>query len=496
MIEPLLLDPADRPKPESATPPPGFWIAGQRVAPSSDETFESVDPTTGQSLATLGVAAQADIDAAVAAAGKTFRSTGWPDLDPSRREQLLLQAADVIETNAAELATLDSLEMGGTLPLTRWMIDHTVKVFRHFAGWPSKIYGQTAPSAPDQLQYTLRQPLGVVAGIAGWNGPVLQMGYKIAPALATGNTIVVKPSEQSSLSMLRLAELMAATDLPPGVFNVVTGPGRTTGDALMTHAGVSKVSFTGSTAIGRHVLESSGSDFRHVTLELGGKSPFVIFADADLEAAAATCATAFCANSGQACVAGTRIYVEHTARERFTELLTAATGDYGRALGDPFHPGARMGPIAFRGHYDEVRDYIATARRDGRVISGAEPVGGPGLFVPPALVTDIDESSPVVQQEIFGPVAVLGSFRTFDEAIALANETIYGLAASVWTRDTSQAMRAAAQLAAGTVWVNRGSQQSYGPLPFGGWKQSGLGREHGTQVLDAYTEVKSVVVQL
>ena len=425
MIAPLMVDPADRPKPESANPPPGFWIAGQHVRPSSDETFESIDPTTGQSLTRLAVAVDADIDAAVGAAAKAFASPEWSGLDPSRRERLLLQVAEVIEANAEELATLDSLEMGGTLPLTRWMVDHTVKVFRHFAGWPSKIYGQTAPAVSDQLQYTLRQPLGVIAGIAGWNGPVLQMGYKIAPALATGNTIVVKPSEQSSLSMLRLAELLAATDLQPGVFNVVTGPGRTTGDSLMTHAGVSKVSFTGSTAVGRHILESSSSDFRHVTLELGGKSPIVVFADADLEAAATTCATAFCANSGQACVAGTRIYVEQTARERFTELLVAAVDDYARGLGDPFHPGTRMGPIALRGHYDEVRDFVQTARRDGRLITGAEPVEGPGLFVPPTLVTDIDENSPVVQQEIFGPVAALGSFRTFDEAITLANDTIY-----------------------------------------------------------------------
>ncbi|GAA1850736.1 aldehyde dehydrogenase family protein [Pseudonocardia ailaonensis] len=497
MIEPLTVPADARPRPDYLTGTKGLQIGGIEVPARSGRTFATVDPVTEQPLATVSAADAADVDAAVAAARRAFTDPAWADIAPYQRTLLLLQVADVVEANAEELAVLESLEMGCPLTQTRWMIHHCVEVFRNHAGWPTKLYGQTAPSASSQFQYVLRQPLGVVGAIAGWNGPLLQMVYKIAPALATGNTVVCKPSEHTSLSTLRFAELLAGTDLPAGVVNVVTGDGKVTGQHLMSHDDVAKVAFTGSTATGKHVLATSASNLKRVTLELGGKTPYIVFADADLEKAASICALAFCAGSGQACVAGSRIFVQEPVRDEFTELLVGAMAPYRAGLGDPFHPGTRMGPLAFRGHYERVNGYIGLATEaGGTLVTGTEPIAGGGLYVAPTLIEGLDNKSRVAQEEIFGPVSVLMGFRELDEVVDLGNDTVFGLAASVWTRDLATAHRAAARLDAGSVWINRGSQMSAGPLPFGGHKQSGLGREHGTQVLDAYTEPKSVIVEL
>ncbi|MFC4950028.1 aldehyde dehydrogenase family protein [Pseudonocardia sp. GCM10023141] len=497
MIEPLLVRADARPRPDFLIGTKGLHIGGSEVTARSGDAFVTIDPVTEQALATVSSAGPEDVDAAVDAARRAFENPAWAAITPYRRTQLLLQVADVIENNADELAILESLEMGSPHTQTRWMIDHCVEVFRNHAGWPTKIYGQTAPSASTQLQYTLRQPLGVVAAIAGWNGPLLQMAYKVAPALATGNTIVCKPSEHSSLSTLRFADLLRGTDLPAGVVNVITGDGKIAGERLMSHHGVNKVAFTGSTATGKHVLARSASNLKRVTLELGGKTPYIVFADADLEKAAATCALAFCAGSGQACVAGSRIFVHESIRDQFLEMLIQATEPFKAGIGDPFHPGTRMGPLAFRAHFERVSAYIDLASEaGGKLVTGAEPIDGGGLFVAPTLIEGLDNTSRIAQEEIFGPVSVVMSFRDLDEVVRLGNDTVFGLAASVWTRDISTAHRAAARLDAGSVWINRGSQMSAGPLPFGGHKQSGIGREHGTEVLDAYTESKSVVVEL
>jgi acyl-CoA reductase-like NAD-dependent aldehyde dehydrogenase len=497
MIELLLVPADDRPRPDFLTGAKGLYIGGAEVAARSGQAFETIDPVTEKPLATISSAGAEDVDAAVDAARRAFEDPAWADITPYRRTQLLMQVADVVEAAVDELADLESLEMGCPSTQARWMINHCVEVFRNHAGWPTKLYGQVAPSPGTQFQYVLRQPLGVVGAIAGWNGPLLQMTYKIAPALATANTIVCKPSEHSSLSTLRFADLLRGTDLPPGVVNVITGDGKVAGQHLMSHDGVSKVAFTGSTATGKHVLATSASNLKRVTLELGGKTPYIVFADADLEKAAATCALAFCAGSGQACVAGSRIFVQESIKDKFIEMLVKATEPYRLGLGDPFHPGTRMGPLAFRTHFERVRNYIDMASdAGGTLVTGTEPIGGDGLYVAPTLIDGLDNRSRVAQEEIFGPVSVVMPFNDLDEVVRLGNDTVFGLAASVWTRDLSTAHRAAARLDAGSVWINRGSQMSAGPLPFGGHKQSGIGREHGTQVLDAYTEPKSVVVEL
>ncbi|MFD5317747.1 aldehyde dehydrogenase family protein [Streptomyces sp. NPDC127098] len=484
-----------RPAPSFASRPHGLFIDGREQPATDGETMATVDPMTGADLTTIAVAGRDDIDAAVGAARRAFEDPTWGAIRPEQRSRVLNQIADVIEANADELATLDSLEMGGPLMLTRGMVDHTVEVYRHYAGWPTRIYGATAPSAPGQLQYTKRSPLGVVAAIAAWNGPLVQMAYKIAPALATGNTVVAKPSEQTSLSLLRLAGLVREhTDLPDGVLNVVTGPGQSTGEALITHPDVNKISFTGSTAVGKHVLASSARDLKRVTLELGGKSPFIVFEDADLEAAAFSAALGFCAGSGQGCVAGTRVLVQESIREEFTRLLAENMARF--PLGDPFDPQAVMGPLASRSHYEKVTSYLDLARQAGGKIIGDTREESDDLFVGPTLVTGLDNTSRVAREEIFGPLAVLLPFQDVEEAVRIANDTVYGLAATVFTKDLSRAHTMADRLQAGTVWINTVNQMSSGPLPFGGFKQSGIGREHGTDVLDAYTETKAVVVNL
>lgn len=492
----LRLASEQRPRPRFLDgPEKRLLIGGDWIPAATGETLTAIDPTTELPLASFAAAGDADVDKAVAAARRAFEAPAWSRMSPYERSRILLRIADAVEAHADELSTLDSLDMGAPKPLTRWMAEHAAEIFRYYAGWPTKLYGDTAPSAPSMFNYTLRQPLGVVAGISAWNGPILQLSWKIAPALAAGNTVVFKPAENSSLSALRFAELLQELDLPPGIVNLITGLGTVAGEALINHPDVDKVTFTGSTRVGKHILDVSQGNLKRVTLELGGKSPNIIFADADLPAAAAAAAAAFCAGSGQGCVAGTRIFVHDSVREEFSALLVEELKKY--TLGDPFHPDTRMGPLASREHFTRVVSYFDVARREGASVRlGGELPAGSGLFVPPTLIDGATNSMRVAREEIFGPVAAIMSFTDEADAVNLANDTDYGLAAAIWTKDLARTHRVSAALRAGTVWVNTYAAMTDGTVPFGGFKQSGIGREHGASALDAFTETKTVMVNL
>lgn len=471
-----------------------MFIGGEWVPSPSGQTYDSVDAMTQQHLTTLQLAGAEDVDRAVRAARRAFQDPAWKDMNAYNRSRLLLEIADLVEDNAEELATLDSRAMGGSMALTRWFAHHAAEVLRYYAGWPTKIFGQSGPSEAGQLTYTLRQPLGVVASIVGWNGPMDALAWKVGAALSTGNTVVFKPADSTSLTALRFAELLEQTSLPAGVVNIVTGSGRVTGEALITHPDIDKIAFTGSTAVGKHIMEVASGRLTRITLELGGKSPFIVYDDADLPAAAKSAAAAFLSGSGEGCVCGTRIFVQKSVREQFADLLATEMKTWN--VGDPFHPDTMMGPLASREHYDRVTSYFDVAREDGASIAvGREHGTDDGLFVFPTLFDNVTNDMRIAQEEIFGPVAAIMPFTDTDEVVRLGNDTIYGLAASVWTRDLSRAHRTTSALQAGTVWVNTWGQMTP-EQPFGGFKQSGIGRENGYTAIDDYTELQTLIVHL
>lgn len=471
-------------------------IGGGWVPAASGRTLQNIDPTTEEPLASVPRGGAQDVDAAVRAAQAAFVDPSWAGMTPDQRGRILNQIAEVLERNAEELATIDSVNMGAPLMLTSRMVQDAAETFRYYAGWPTRLFGTHVPMRADRLGYTRKEPLGVVGIIWGWNGPMGQLPSKLAPALAAGNTVVLKPAETASLSTLRLAQLLTSTDLPMGVINVVTGAGSEAGEALVAHPGVAKIAFTGSTATGKHVQQVAAETLKQVTLELGGKSPTVVFADADLHRAARGAAAGFLGNAGQACVAGSRVFVQDSVRQEFVGLLIEAMGAI-FTPGDPLTPGTVVGAISTKSQFDRVSTYLDIAVQEGaNVVTGGGRFGDHGYFFAPTLLDNVTPEMRVVREEIFGPVGVLQTFTDIDDAIAKANDTEYGLAASVWTTNLTTAHRMAAEIEAGIVWVNTWAEMSTGALPFGGYKQSGLGREGGLEVLDAYTQVKTVLIAL
>ena len=475
---------------------PEMFIDGDwRAAPRS---FDDVNPATGRTLARVSAADESDVDDAVRSARAAFDG-GWHEIPGAERGALLNRLADLVQRDADKFARLEALDIGKPLAQPGMLdVPNTVATFRHFAGWADKIQGQTVPTAGyfgrPTHSYTIREPVGVVGAIVPWNTPLMIASWKLAPALAAGNTVVVKPAEDAPLSILHLAQLIHEAGFPAGVVNVIPGLGEVAGAALVRHPGVDKISFTGSPEVGREIQRVAAESFKRVTLELGGKSPQIVLADADVEAAVQGITMGLFFNQGEVCAAGTRILVHDSLYERVVDSISAVAEQ--QVLGDPFDPATTMGALISRRHMDRVLSYIERGKGEGaRLVAGGRRVGDDGFFVEPTVFANVSSDARIAREEIFGPVGAVMVFGEVDEAIRIANETDYGLAATIWTRDVSHAHTVARKVRAGAVWVN-GWAAIDPALPWGGVKASGIGRELGWSGILANTEEKVVTVVL
>jgi phenylacetaldehyde dehydrogenase len=473
--------------------PMGLVIDGNRGLSARDGASIAVhDPATGEVITEVALGGPADVDDAVQSAAQAFDDGRWRRLGPAQQSTILWRIADLLEAEAETLAELETLDVGRPIAQSRAMVAGTIATFRHYAGWPSKIYGTVNPVGEDALAYTAREPIGVVGAITAWNGPLALASVKVAPALAAGNTVVLKPSEEAPLSTLRLADIMLNAGVPAGVVNVIPGTGEA-GIAIVEHPSVGKITFTGSTGVGQDIQARTATSLKPVTLELGGKSPNIVFADADVTKAAAA-ATSIWSNCGQVCFAGSRLLVHRSVAPALVDAIVERSRDL--RIGNGLDPASDLGPLVSHRQQQRVGDYLNMGRSAGFPVAlGGRLIDGPGYFVEPTIFTDVDNSSRIAQDEIFGPVLSVIEFDDDDEALALANDTRYGLAAAVWTSNLTRAHRMARHIRAGTVWIN-----TFGVLdrtfPTGGYKQSGLGREHGIAWIDEFTETKSVYLSM
>jgi phenylacetaldehyde dehydrogenase len=481
--------------------PPRLLIGGEWVESRSTATIPVLDPSTGRQIAVVADANAADVDRAVAAARAAFEKGAWPEMLPVQREALIWKLSDLIERHAEELAELESLDNGKTKFIASVVdIPNTRDYFRYMAGWATKLEGATfntsifAGPGSKFHTYSLREPIGVVAQIIPWNFPLAMAAWKLGPALACGCTCVLKPAEQTPLSALRLGELITEAGFPPGVVNILTGNGETTGAALVAHPGVDKVAFTGSTPVGKSINKSATDTLKRVSLELGGKSPVIVLPDANLEAVVGGAANAIFFNAGQVCAAGSRLYAHSKVFDQVVEGVSQAAARI--RLGPGLDPNTEMGPLVSKEQQERVLGYIDSGRQGGaKIMTGGEAPQGQGYYVKPTVMANVRQDMAVVREEIFGPVLVAQRFDDLDEIAALANDSPYGLGASIWGRDIATIHRLVPKIRAGTVWVN--CHNFVDPaMPFGGYKQSGFGREHGHVVFEHYTEIKSVCIAL
>lgn len=475
-----------------------IWIHNEWREARTGRSFPTTNPATEEVITQVAEGGEADVGDAVQSASEAFRSKAWRRMSAHARSRLLWRLADLIEENADELARLETMDNGKPYFESRKVdLKSVIETYRYYAGLADKVEGQTIPVSGPFLNYTRREPVGVVGCIVPWNFPLNLASWKVAPALACGNTVVLKPAEQTPLTALRLGELAAEAGFPPGALNVVPGFGETAGAALVRHPDVGAVSFTGSIEVGRTVMREAAAGPTKVSLELGGKSPNLIFADADLPAAIRGAAMGIFYGKGEVCAAGSRILVERSIHDEFVEGLVARAGKM--TIGDPMGDGTRLGAIVSQTQLERVLDYIRVGVDEGATLAaGGErrTVDGKGYFVEATVFTDVTPGMTIAQEEIFGPVAAVIPFDDVDEAIEIANGTIFGLAAGVWTRDIGKAHRVAGELEAGTVWINTYNQYD-AASPFGGYRSSGFGRDLGLQsALDKYTQTKSIWVPL
>ena len=474
-----------------------MYVDGQWINAHSNERITAYDPCFNAEITTFPSASSIDLDKAICAARRTFDSKEWRDMLPLQRETLMHKLAGLVEQHADTLAQIEALDAGKAIAGCRDVdIAGSVDVLRYFAGWPSKIEGAVRPvSIPgEHVAMTVKEPVGVVGAIVPWNWPFNMMIWKFAAAIAAGCTLVLKPAQQTSLSAIYFAKLVEQAGFPAGAFNLITGKGSVIGNEMVSHPLISKVSFTGSTEIGKQVGAMASQNLAHVTLELGGKSPMVVFEDADIERVVAATQQSVFFNSGQVCSAGSRMYVQRKIYEEVIEAISSKT--QAMKIGLSLDDSTDMGPVISTSQYANIIDYISIGQREGaRLVSGGQTVGDDGFFIQPTVFADCNNTMRIVREEIFGPVLAIQPFDTEEEAIQLANDNEYGLAASVFSSDTSRAWRCVKQIKAGTVWIN--THDMVDPcLPFGGFKNSGLGKDLGPEQLEQFLQTKTVWLEV
>ncbi len=471
-----------------------LFIDNKWVDPVGGGDFETINPATGEVLANVAAAEKADVDKAVKAARKALDSGPWSTMDAADRGRLLFKLADLVDQKAEELAALESLNCGKTINDSKGDMVGVANTLRYYAGWADKVEGRTVPVRGNFLSYTLRQPVGVVGQIIPWNFPLLMLAWKWGPAVACGNTVVMKPAEQTPLTALCMAELAREAGFPPGVLNILNGMGETTGAAIVTHPDVDKIAFTGHVDTAKIIQKAAADTLKRTSFELGGKSPNVVFADADLNAAVEGAFHAIYFHGGQCCTAGSRLFVENKIHEEFVERLAEKAKS--RKVGDPLDPKTQQGPQVSEEQLDKILHYVKLGEKQGAtLLTGGERVGSKGYFVQPTIFDNVKDDMAIAKDEIFGPVVSVLPFKGVDEVIERANRTHYGLAAAIWTKDINKAHLYARKVKAGTVWVNCYHVVDT-TTPFGGFKMSGQGRENGEAALEHYTELKTVTIKL
>lgn len=482
-------------KEEVKIKPGKLFIDGKWVDSVSGKTFDTLNPATEEVITSIAEGDSADIDLAVTAARKAFEDGPWGKTDARERGRILLRVMDLIEKNKDELALLETLDNGKPISeTTNADLPLVIDCLLYYAGWADKIHGETIPVRGKFFNYTLREPVGVVGQIIPWNFPLLMAAWKIAPAIACGNTVVLKPAEQTPLTALRLGEICQEAGLPDGVLNIVPGYGPTAGAALAEHMDVDKIAFTGEYTTGRIIMQAASKNLKRVSLELGGKSPNIVFADSDIDSAVAGAMTGIFFNQGEVCCAGSRLFLERSIHDEFVDKLSSRASSL--SVGNPEDAGTQMGAQVSKEQFDKILGYIDTGKQEGaKLVTGGERCGEKGYFIRPTIFDAVDNNMRIAREEIFGPVVSAIMFDDVDDMVRQSNLSIYGLAAAVWTRDIKKAHRLARDLKAGTIWIN--TYNSFDAAsPFGGFKQSGFGRELGIHALELYTQVKSVWINL